>query len=422
MSLYRIESMEAQADRFEGEILLARSWSSWVIFWLVSALVLATITYLFFASYTKRANALGALVPGSGAIPITAPAPGIISEIRVEEGQFVQAGDLLFTLKDERHLSSSITHPATMDNRFADRVEDALRNEEEAKLREKEQMAILSKKNDLALSRQLGAIKIMISDVKQQLIQHNQRVALAEQKLQKHQGLAVSGFIAKDKLNDEVDNLALLRAQALELKRNGDELSRKMLELEDERRSSPEKTKIDIANIDQELSVLRQKMQERYIQDQLSIVAPVDGIITGITVHLGQNADNQALATLLAEDAELSAQLYITTREVGFVEVGQNVRLRYHAYPYQKFGQYSGSVIAVSQNPVASSSLPKVFANTTPDDFYRVTVKLDSQFAMVYGEQKKLVSGMLLEADIEQDTRKLIEWIIEPLYGLTKYN
>lgn len=340
----------------------------------------------------------------------------------MEEGQFVQAGDLLFTLKDERHLSSSITHPATMDNRFADRVEDALRNEEEAKLREKEQMAILSKKNDLALSRQLGAIKIMISDVKQQLIQHNQRVALAEQKLQKHQGLAVSGFIAKDKLNDEVDNLALLRAQALELKRNGDELSRKMLELEDEWRSSPEKTKIDIANIDQELSVLRQKMQERYIQDQLSIVAPVDGIITGITVHLGQNADNQALATLLAEDAELSAQLYITTREVGFVEVGQNVRLRYHAYPYQKFGQYSGAVIAVSQNPVASSSLPKVFANTTPDDFYRVTVKLDSQFAMVYGEQKKLVSGMLLEADIEQDTRKLIEWIIEPLYGLTKYN
>jgi len=41
---------------------------------------------------------------------------------------------------------------------------------------------------------------------------------------------------------------------------------------------------------------------------------------------------------------------------------------------------------------------------------------------MAYGEQKKLVSGMLLEADIEQDTRKLIEWIIEPLYGLTKYN
>jgi len=208
----------------------------------------------------------------------------------------------------------------------------------------------------------------------------------------------------------------------LELKRNGDELNRKMLELEDERRTAPEKTQINIANIDQDLSLLRQKMQERYIQNQLSIVAPVDGIITGITVHLGQNADNQALAILLAEGAELTAQLYITTREVGFVEVGQKVRLRYQAYPYQKFGQYSGSVIAVSQNPVASSSLPKVFANTPPDDFYRVTVKLDSQFAMAYGEQKKLVSGMLLEADIEQDTRKLIEWIIEPLYGLTKYN
>ncbi len=421
-NLYRAEAMAAQTGRLEGDILLARSWSSWLVFGIVLTLIAITVLFISFASYTKRTNATGMLVPNGGAIIIATPAPGLISAVHVEEGQTVHAGDTLFTLRDERHLSSFTNRSDASGARYADQLEAALRAEEEANLREKRQLSALQDKNNSALSRQLAAIHVSIADAKQQITQHQERLLLAEQRLNKHRGLAASGFIAKDKLDEELDNLTLLRAQASDLKRDYDELDRKKLELEDEKRIAPEKTQISIANIDQDLSILRQKIQETHIQSQLAIVAPIDGIVTGISVHPGQISDKDALATLLGDDAELTAQLYVTTRGIGFVEPGQKVRLRYQAYPYQKFGQYSGTVATVSKNPVSSKTLPNLFANSPPDDYYRVTVKLDSQFASVYGEPKRMVSGMIVEADIEQDTRRLIEWMIEPLYGLTKYN
>jgi membrane fusion protein len=47
-----------------------------------------------------------------------------------------------------------------------------------------------------------------------------------------------------------------------------------------------------------------------------------------------------------------------------------------------------------------------------------VTVKLDKQAITAYGKPQALVAGMVLDADIKQDTRRLIEWIFEPIYAI----
>ena len=46
-------------------------------------------------------------------------------------------------------------------------------------------------------------------------------------------------------------------------------------------------------------------------------------------------------------------------------------------------------------------------------------VKLDAQSVTTYGMQNPLHAGMLVDADILQETRKLYEWILEPLYTLS---
>lgn len=38
---------------------------------------------------------------------------------------------------------------------------------------------------------------------------------------------------------------------------------------------------------------------------------------------------------------------------------------------------------------------------------------------MAYGKPQLLQSGMLLDADILQESRRLYEWVLEPLYSLT---
>ncbi len=53
------------------------------------------------------------------------------------------------------------------------------------------------------------------------------------------------------------------------------------------------------------------------------------------------------------------------------------------------------------------------------EQLYRLRVTLDDQAVTAYGQPRPLQSGMLLDADILQDTRRLYEWVLEPLYSLT---
>ena len=51
---------------------------------------------------------------------------------------------------------------------------------------------------------------------------------------------------------------------------------------------------------------------------------------------------------------------------------------------------------------------------------YRVTVSLPTQAIAVYGKSQQFEAGMTLEADILQDRRTLIEWVLDPLLSAAK--
>ena len=54
------------------------------------------------------------------------------------------------------------------------------------------------------------------------------------------------------------------------------------------------------------------------------------------------------------------------------------------------------------------------------ENLYQITVALDSQTINAYGEAVPLQDGMRVDADVVLDTRKLYEWVLEPLYTLTR--
>lgn len=49
---------------------------------------------------------------------------------------------------------------------------------------------------------------------------------------------------------------------------------------------------------------------------------------------------------------------------------------------------------------------------------YLVKVKPAKQTVKAYGEEKPLQIGMVLEADILHERKKLYEWVLEPLYSI----
>ena len=174
------------------------------------------------------------------------------------------------------------------------------------------------------------------------------------------------------------------------------------------------------------LAGLAQERSENEARRTTVVTAPYAATITGIVAHAGQVIGaGGLLATLIPDGASLEAQLFASTRQAGFVARGQKVRLRYAAYPYQKFGMGEGVVETIEKSPYAPQELPTQVIATLgagalqgAEPVYRVVVKLDAQTIDTYGQSQPLKSGMVFDADVIQDTRRLYEWLLEPVYGL----
>jgi membrane fusion protein len=129
------------------------------------------------------------------------------------------------------------------------------------------------------------------------------------------------------------------------------------------------------------------------------------------------------LAAIIPAGSQLEAELYVPSRSAGFLKPGMNVLLRYQGYPYQKFGQSRGTVREVSRTAMRPEelSLPGATlpAGATAEPLYRVRVRLDRQTVAAYGVPQALKSGEILDASILLETRRLYEWVLEPLYTIT---
>ena len=102
--------------------------------------------------------------------------------------------------------------------------------------------------------------------------------------------------------------------------------------------------------------------------------------------------------------------------------LNERVLLRYSAFPYQKFGEYPGTVVTVSDAALTPEEVQSLLSGAQPtkqtSTFYRVIVKPDTQFVTVYGEERKLPASMQVQAYALLDRRPLYQWILEPLYDI----
>jgi membrane fusion protein len=139
--------------------------------------------------------------------------------------------------------------------------------------------------------------------------------------------------------------------------------------------------------------------------------------VAALPVRSGQTVlSGSVLAVLVPPDQDLIAEIFIPSRAIGFVEVGQEVRLLYQAFPHQNFGVALGHVRQVSSTVIGPDevSIPGLVIR---EPVFRVEAAIRSQTVQAYGETIPLQAGMLLDADIIVDRRNLVEWLFDPVFA-----
>ena len=113
----------------------------------------------------------------------------------------------------------------------------------------------------------------------------------------------------------------------------------------------------------------------------------------------------------------LEAELFLPTSAVGFIVEGQEILIRYQAFPYQRYGTYVGRVKNITSTILRSEEINAPIKPTGP--VYRVTASIDKQSIDASEQSLPLQSGMILDADIVLDRLSLWQWLLEPVYKKT---
>ncbi|WGS87751.1 HlyD family efflux transporter periplasmic adaptor subunit [Methylomonas sp. UP202] len=408
--LFRSQALAFKRDRPLGEAIGIASPALPLLTALASAAALALIAFACWGEYTRKAHVSGYLAPSMGLIKVYAPQSGTIVEKQVVEGQSVKAGDTLYVLSTE---SGSKETPQVQTAAL-----EQLRQRRDSLTAELNQRAELDHIEYQALLDREQGLRRELQQLDGEIATQQARVDGSASSAERFRQLAGKHFVSpvqiQQKQDEWLDNQGKLQA----LQRNRLTAQRDLQATQTDIAGARLKFQNQRAAIERNISELNQKITESESRRTIVISAPEDGTATAILAERGQVANPaNPLLSILPAGAALRAQLMVPSSAIGFVETDQTVLIRYQAFPYQRFGSYSGRIVEIAKTLISPKDADLPIELQEPA--YRVTVALDRQAVSAYKQEMPLQSGMRLDADICLDTRRLIDWVFDPLYSLT---
>ena len=410
--LFRKEVLEAKRSSWLGSISLAQPLSLWILTGFAASAALAIILFLVFGNYTRRERVAGQLVPSRGMATVLAPVTGVVSVVDVAEGAAIHSGQRLAVV--------TIPSATAASGNTADALEQGVQEKEHGLANAQSAQEALLNTQAAGLSAQLTTARREVVHMQGEIVTQQQQVQVANDSLDRLRIAEQQKLISTLQLKQQEGAVLAQTSQLQALQRQAIEVQRGIGQLEQQLRAIPGQRLTAQANYRRDRAGLEQERIETATRGALQINAPVQGMVATQLVKPGQAVQaGQPLMSVLPTDSPLQAELLVPSRAIGFIGPGDQVLLRYQAFPYQKFGHYQGKVERISRSALSPTEMASLgMKSDGGETVYRVLVTLAKQTVMAYGKPEALKPGMVLEADVLGEKRSLIEWIFEPLYSL----
>jgi membrane fusion protein len=409
-ALFRQEVIEFQQhNRQWGRVVPLQPLSTRVMVWCVAAAAFGVIAFLIFAQYARKEVAVGYLAPVSGTARVFAPLPGTISAVYVEQGDNVAQGQPLMTV-----VTSQITTSGEDVNAS---ILSALQQQKQSLNHQVVEEVHHTASEQQRLTAQKREHENILGQFDGQMAVQQQRIKILEKMVEAGAQLRVKGLVSEVDQRHREEVLLEQRQALISLNQQATQRQGQLSEVSFNLDQLAFKQGEKIQSLHNELSAAEQRIAEVSGRAAYVVRAPIGGRVSLLQASPGQAVDPRRLQLqILPNNSTLQAQLFIPVRAIGFVEVGQDVRILFDAFPYQRFGTYHGRIVKVSQSVLLDSDVSGPIALKEPA--YTATVALDRPDVIAQGKKIPLQPDMSLRADIILEKHTLVDWIFSPLRHL----
>ncbi|MBO6826515.1 MAG: HlyD family type I secretion periplasmic adaptor subunit [Sneathiella sp.] len=428
-----LEKAKPETRRLGQSIMLEERGPNSFIRLLVTFAFIALTGFIFWAQITEIdevAVASGEVIP-SGTVQIIQHIDGgTISSISIEEGDIVEAGQILLTLdptdiEDEikklttQYLIWELTAArlkAFTANGGMSTVEVAPKYsgflEEQRDLLKVQRLDLESQQRVLQTqieqrNAELAVVKDQIRTLEKQLAPLREQMKIREGLL-KNNTVSRFDFLESQrqllKEEGQLDELVLKQestAQAIsEARGRLEELnSRVMRDAYNEMTTA----KAEALQLKEELERLEQA------RGRLTVHSPVTGVIQGLDVNSVGTVikPGSPIVSVVPVKQELIVEARIRPEDIGFIEVGHPATVKFTTYNYARYGAVEGKLSYISAT---------TFQDDQGENFYKGKIILDKSFVGENSEENLILPGMTALADIHSGKKTLMDYLLKPIH------
>lgn len=148
--------------------------------------------------------------------------------------------------------------------------------------------------------------------------------------------------------------------------------------------------------------------KSNYLLESKVIYAIEDGFIynlnNGTSGRVVQSGE--VIMELIPTSSPLEVEAKVLNRDIGFVHVGQEVKVKIDSFKFTKYGYIEGVVTNIAKSSILDEKLGEI---------YPVLIELKKDTMRIDDKNIKLIPGMTCSVDIKIGKRRLIEYIISPM-------
>ncbi|OFA00214.1 HlyD family type I secretion periplasmic adaptor subunit [Duganella sp. HH101] len=413
------------------------------VLWIVCLLTLVMLVWAAFGQLDIIVSAEGRLVPQT-LLKIVQPAEaGVVTELLVQEGDRVRAGQILARLDttlahaDRSGIDSDLRSQRLQVRRIEAELRDQplfIRTDEDRV--QYEQLARQYTAHRSTFLDALAQENFLLEKLEHELLGATEVLAKLEQTLpsflaiaENFKSLAKDGYVPEmrsiEKGREATEKVKDLHAQQATVGALGASIAAQRKKISQLRSSYHSELEKELAEVRARIAQLQPNLDKSTYRERLTeLRAPQAGIIKDLaTTTVGAVVQpGSVVLTLVPKDELLYADVGIRNEDIGFVRVGQNAQIKLATYPFQKYGMLTGKLIFVSEDaldPVRRSTAA-AGAEGEPSSVnsanYKVRIQLEQQILRdADGNQLHLASGMQVQAEINQGRRTVLQYLLSPI-------
>ncbi len=342
----------------------------------------------------QTVRAQGQIIASSRTQVIQAADGGVISELLVQEGQSVVAGQPLAVLEQERSKAAfdeSLAKEMALSAALVRAQAEAL-----------EKSPVFGKQfQDFP---EFVKVQRALYDQKKRSLREEidsitDSLDMAREELKMNESLLDSGDIS--------------RLDVMRSKRQVTELQGK---LNATRNKYLQDARQEAAKLSEDLSASQYKREgTQNVLDHTTLTAPVAGVVKymKVTTIGGVLRSGDELMQISPSDAEMVVEVKVNPVDIGQLKIGLPATVKLDAFDYSIFGSLKGTLTYVSSDTLSDQA-----ANGQTTNFYRAQIHLTPahQQANRKLDGVALKSGMTVSTDIRTDSRSVLSYLLKPIF------